>query len=275
MLTTNRIMSCFDIKELDLSPLCHDYELEIRDMNELIELISLLVLGHCRHVSRIIRGLDSNYRNIDNLTINDALGELTYETIIEENSRKVKMEKIHGWLFQMISWIALAELNGNRSGFHQFTPHSQPSMHGLDGIAVTLNKDKCIDRIIITEDKCTQSDRDTIREKVFPEFSYMESGVKNNAILQHVSLLITDEDIYTNIQNDIVRPEIRQYRIGITRQAVHNSVKKRKDLFKDYDKYVTGDDNLRRTASSICFDDVRNSMEQIRHMVIDCIKRKV
>lgn len=271
---TSRIMSCFNIKELDLSPLCHDYDLEIRDMDELIELVSRLVLGHCRHVSRIISGLAPNYPNIDSLTINDALEKLTYETIAEENSRKVKMEKIHGWLFQMISWIALAELNGNRSGFYQFTPHSQPSMHGLDGIAVTLKKDKCIDRIIITEDKCTQDDRYTIREKVFPEFIDIESGIKNNAIMQHVGLLIKDDDIYTNIQNDIVKPELRQYRIGITRQALHNSVKKRKDLYKDYDKFVTGEDDLRRTASSIFFDDVRYSMEQIRQMVIDCIRRK-
>ena len=267
-------MSCFNIKDLDLSPLCHDYELEIQNMDELIELISRLVLGHCRHVSRIIRGLAPNYPNIDSLTINDALKKLTYESILEVKSRKVEMEKIHGWLFQMMSWIALAELNGNRSVFNQFSPHSQPSMHGLDGIAVTLNKDNCIDRIIITEDKCTQEDRNTIKNLVFPEFLDMESGVKNNAIIQHVGMLIKDEETYTNIQNDIVKPELRQYRIGITRQAIHNSIEKRRNLFKDYDSFVTGDDVLRRTASSIYFDDMRNAMEQIRQMVIDCIKRK-
>lgn len=35
-----------------------------------------------------------------------------------------------------------------------------------------------IERIVITEDKCTNDARTTIRDKVWPEFSEMENGVK-------------------------------------------------------------------------------------------------
>lgn len=51
-------------------------------------------------------------------------------------------------------------------------------MHGFDGFAIKLTPDNMIERIVITEDKCTNDARTTIRDKVWPEFSEMENGVK-------------------------------------------------------------------------------------------------
>ena len=55
-------------------------------------------------------------------------------------------------------------------------------MHGIDGFAVKLTPNNTIERIVITEDKCTENAKTTIRDKVWPEFSGMENGEKNNAI---------------------------------------------------------------------------------------------
>lgn len=56
-------------------------------------------------------------------------------------------------VISMISWLQLA--NQNKGNIFQQSPHSQPSMHGFDGFAIKLTPDNMIERIVITEDKCT------------------------------------------------------------------------------------------------------------------------
>ena len=179
----------------DLSPLCKDYEFVINDIDQLVDLITRLLMGHSRHVSRVINGIAPVYPNIDQQTIQKLLYDLDLEG--RESNYIVK---VHGWLFQMISWIVLAEMHQNDTGFHQHFPHPQASMHGLDGIALTMNTDQTINRIIITEDKCTDNARSTVTQQVFPEFRQIEKGEKNNAIMQHVEALINDETVLSKIQ---------------------------------------------------------------------------
>lgn len=132
-----------------LDTLCKDYEFKINNKNQLAELIAKLVMGWSRHVSRLIKKLDPHYPDVDKATIQSKLDEL----------KNGDATKIDGWLFQMISWLVLAEQHKGNPNFFQHNPHPQPAMHGLDGIAVTLKPDGSIDRIIITEDKCTVSPR--------------------------------------------------------------------------------------------------------------------
>lgn len=83
------------------------------------------------------------------------------------------MYKVDGWLFQMISWLQLAnQYKGYR--FFNNPPHPQPSMHGIDGLAVKFTPDNTIERIVITEDKCTEDARKTITSKVWPKFPGMD-----------------------------------------------------------------------------------------------------
>lgn len=246
----------------DLSPLCKDYEYVINDIEQLAELITRLLMGHYHHVNRVITGIAPHYPNVDQPTI------LRQLEVLELSGKDDKyIEKVHGWLFQMISWIVLAEMYKYDTGFHQHYPHPQVSMHGLDGIAVKMNTDNSINRIIITEDKCTDDARNTVKQQVFPEFESIEKGEKNNAIMQHVEALIS-EDILFSIQDDILKPEYRQYRISITRQDRHDTNDGRKKLFKDYDIIVAGADVDRRTAATINMGEMRDWMEDLRLLVI-------
>lgn len=95
--------------------------------------------------------------------------ESLVKVLEKRNVSTVDMYTVDGWLFQMISWLQLAnQYKGDI--FFQQSPHSQPSMHGIDGFAVKLTPNNTIERIVITEDKCTENAKTTIRDKVWPEF---------------------------------------------------------------------------------------------------------
>lgn len=260
-------MISINCKQLD--DLCYDFEYKITDKDELADKICQLILGNCSHVSKVINGLASNPREVDKKTINSMIKQLEKRENSDED-----MYKVDGWLFQMMSWLQLAIQNiGNN--FFQQAPHPQPSMHGIDGFAVKLTNDNTIERIVISEDKCTTDARATIRDKVWPEFSEMENGIKNNAIFQQTEALIGYRlgPQFEHIQNDIENEKYRQYRIGITRQTSHNSNRGRKGLFKDYDVIISGDDVLRRTAATIRLDnDEREWMKDLQQKVLAKLK---
>jgi hypothetical protein len=242
--------------------LCVDYEFTITDKNKLADLISKLLMGWSRHVGRLIRDLDPNYPNADKATIESQIKAL------EDNDTA----KIDGWLFQMISWIVLAEqYKGER--FLQHCPHPQKAMHGFDGLAVVLNANDGIESIIITEDKCTKNPRKKITEEVFPEFVEIEEGFKNNAIMQYIGALLSD-DVLSKVQNDITNPKYRKYRISITRLKDHDSDAGRKSLFKGYDQKVSEADVNRRTCSSTNFDNMRAWMDDLRKKVIASLNQQ-
>lgn len=247
-----------------LAPLCKDYEFIVNDKNQLAELIAKLVMGWSRHVGRLIKSLDPNYPDVDKATILSQLKVL--------NSGDTT--KIDGWLFQMISWIVLAEQHKGNPKFFQHNPHPQKAMHGLDGIAVTLKVDGSIDRIIITEDKCTDNPRNKIIQEVYPEFVEIESGTKNNAIMQQVEALLSDE-VLIKVQNDITNPIYRQYRISITRLDRFNSDEGRTSLFKDYEQKVGGADVDRRTCSTTNFGNMRAWMDDLRQLVVASLTRQI
>ena len=249
-------------KQLD--PLCRDFEFVVDDKQQLADLISKLVMGWSRHVSRLIKNLDPHYPDVDRATIQSQLNVLNGGDT----------DKIDGWLFQMISWIVLAERHKANPKFFQYNPHPQKAMHGLDGIAVTLNPDGSINRIIITEDKCTDNPRNKITQEVYPEFANIEAGNKNNAIMQQVEALLSFEDLI-KVQNDIVKPKYRQYRISITRLDEHDSDEGRKKLFKDYVQKVGGTDIDRRTCSSTNFKNMRAWMDHLKQLVIASLTQQM
>lgn len=253
-----------------LDELCYDFEYQVTDKDELADKICQLILGNCGHVSKVIKGLTSTPRETDKKTIEALILQLE-----KRDNSDVDRYKVDGWLFQMISWLQLAYQYKESAFFFQQAPHPQPSMHGIDGFAVKLTSCNTIERIVITEDKCTEDAKATIMNKVWPEFRGMEKGEKNNAIFQLTEALIGYQlgEQFESIQNDIVKEKYRQYRVGITRQVTHNSDDGRKKLFRGYDKIISGNDIFRRTAATICLDDKeREWMSDLQQRVLNKLK---
>lgn len=259
----------FKLTKTNCLELVVDNEYEITDIDLLVEYVSNIILGKYKHILKIINLLSSNPSTSPNHVIDVAIEKLNV-------SGDTNIAHRDGWLFQMISWLALAHNNLDKKYFTQ-QPHIAKAQHGIDGLSIVLKDDNSIDKIIITEDKCTTNPRDMIREKVFPEFKDFEEGKKDSTLISIISSLLDHLDeggVYESIENDIYNIDFRKYRIGITREKTHNETKGRLILFKDYDEYVLGDTNVRRSGASIYFEDVRSWFQDFTELVIKCLESK-
>lgn len=254
------------LRDIDCSPLVVDYEYDISDKNLLVQYVGELILGNHRHILNVINTLSTTSPINPNISI-------TYVINMLKNPNTHKRD---GWLFQMISWISLAIKNKGEVYLSQH-PHNAPAQHGIDGLSIVLNKDDTISKIIITEDKCTTNPRMRIRKEVFPEFQAFENGEKDHALIGILSNLLSNIDsdkLLQSVQNDIFNNDFRQYRVGITREKTHNSIKGRKGLFADYDGCVVGDLPTRRSGATIYIDDLRNWMNDFAEKTIDYLESK-
>mgnify|MGYP004433473337 FL=1 len=256
----------FKFIDTDCSDSCIDEGFEILDEDTLAQYVAYLVMGYSRHVNKIIMNLG----NVDLPTLEkEHKAKIVSFLTLGEKTSDVKRYKRDGWLFQMISWLVVNLKNKDKK-IKQQHPHNQPAMHGVDGLAVIVNNGH-IEKIILTEDKCTEYPKATIQNKVFPEFKDYEEGGKNTTLLNDVgTILDMFGDDYENAHNEITNKDIRQYRIGITREAEHNSNEGRKELFNGYETIVKGEIN-RRSGSSIYLANLRDWMDRFAAKVVDKI----
>lgn len=249
----------------DFPPLVSDNEIVVGNLDHLAELIAEVMLGRYIHVQKILEAKTSTAISPDRII--DA-------TINRLNN----MDQDHrdGWIFQIISWIALHKDHiGQRYLAQQ--PHDAPAQHGLDGLAIVLDESDKIVKIIITEDKCTTNIRSTIKQKVWPEFLDFEEGSQDNKLVSRISALISQVDggrILDENMNDIFNFDLRRYRVGINRTPKYNTAKKRKSLFKGYDGCVKGADNTRRTAATFFQTDIRAWMADMKIRIIEYLESK-
>lgn len=248
---------------MDCSPLVIDNGYKVVDQTILAQWVAQLLLGNSLHITRVIEGLDSKAVNIRNKAIDSIINRLN----------TCGFYKRDGWLFQMISWLALNinlhNLHGRGKVFMN-APHTAPAQQGIDGFSLVIDDKKQIKYIVLCEDKCSEDARSIITSQIFPEFEEFEEGKYDIRVLSEVSSIIRGEDgggLLQQIQDDIVNNKYWMYRIGVTRQDEHEDEKGRKKLYKDYDKKVSGG-VIRRDAASVNLDDVRKWMAAFSQMVI-------
>lgn len=254
----------FSYINCDCSPLVVDNEYEIINEDLLAQYVGKIVLGHHSHVKRIIQTLSTKSPLASTIDI-----DLAIAAIAKGTKTLKEIEKRDGWIFQIISWLAL--LNANKQdNFYCQPPHDAPAQHGLDGVAVVLTDKLEIQNIIITEDKCTENHR-TIIPTIWHEFEEFENGLHNNKLVSRVSAMLENLDngkILESNQNMIYSKDRWVYRVGINRNNTYQPIKGRKGLFKGYDGCVKGNSPHRRYASTILKDDIRSWMEQFSQKVV-------
>lgn len=249
----------FNLIDNDCLPLVFDKEFEINNEELLAEYVGKIILGHYSHVKRIIRTL-STLPLVNQSTDID----LAIQKLDRTGKNDKDIEKRDGWVFQIISWLALFH-EYKDTVFYCQQPHDAPAQHGLDGIAIILDENSKIQSIIITEDKCTINHRVIVPE-VWKEFEKFEKGIFNNKLVSRISALIenlNDGQILEANNNEIYESALRKYRLGINRNDTYDEVpKKRKKLFKGYDTCVTGDSPHRRYGATLYQENIREWMEQ-------------
>lgn len=257
------------ITPMDCSPLVIDNAYQVVDQTKLAKWVAQLLLGNSLHITRVIEGLDSKAVNMRDKAIDSIIIRL----------KTCGVYKRDGWLFQMISWIALNinlhSIHGSGKVFMN-APHTAPAQHGIDGFSLVIDDKKQIKYIVLCEDKCTEDARNIITSQIFPEFKDFEEGKYDNRVLAEVSSIIRGEDggvLLQNIQDDIVNNKYWMYRIGVTRQNNHDTKEGREALYEGYDKKVPGVVD-RRDSASVNLNDVRKWMESFSKKVIRELESK-
>jgi len=246
----------YSYSRTDHKPLCYETEFVVNDFKKLAQQVGLLLLGKHRHVSSILADKHKTIPSSTDVMIDRAQIQLTVNTEIERWKRD-------GWLFQMMTWISLRVEQAGINLISQ-APHTNPAQHGIDGLAVVLTSTNRIKTIIIAEDKYTENPRSTLKDKVWPEFMLFEKGEFDSQLVTIITMLLgnlDDDEIDKIIENDVYKNSNRIYRAGITPLHTHSNAKKRKKLFKGYDKCVTGPNQIRREALTFYQPNIRTWMD--------------
>lgn len=242
------------------APLVHGFKIEVINRSLLAKYVATLLLGYQNHIERIIQSQAIKNPSIPDKNIDKLIQKI----------REIETIKRDGWIFQMISWIAV-RLASKEEIIHSQIPHSAPAQHGIDGISVILNKQGKIERIIITEDKATDNPRNVIQQQVFPEFKEYENGDHDSKLVNGITGFlknISPDNLLEEIQNDIYRIDLRKYRIGITHDDSYNNSDGYSRLFKDYESAVLDADNNRRSADTFSNNNLRPWFDEFSELII-------
>ena len=123
---------------MDCSPITSDNGYKVVDMDLLAKWIAQLLMGNSVHITRIIEGLAPHYANLRNEAIDSLVAKIDVPS-----GDKVAIYKRDGWLFQMISWIALnmnLHASFKKEQIYMNVPHTAPAQQGIDGFALVLDK---------------------------------------------------------------------------------------------------------------------------------------
>jgi hypothetical protein len=254
-------------KLTDHNPLLHETEMIVRDIDLLAQHIGHLILGKHRHVAEILAAKYSASPPSTSVMIDRAIKQLTVSTDEERHRRD-------GWLFQYMTWITM-RMNVVDEKLITQPPHENPGQHGIDGLGIILTANNEIKAIIIAEDKFTENPRKMIREMVWPEFALFEKGEFDSQLVNKVTGLLNHldaDEVDKMIANDIYKIDNRIYRAGITPLFTANTPKKRKKLFKDYDKNVKGVNHERRHGVTFTDADIRAWMDNLSKKIINSLE---
>ncbi|MFC3356120.1 hypothetical protein [Sphingobacterium zeae] len=257
----------FNHSKIDHTPLVHETELIINDLQKLVEQVGLLLLGHHRHIAAVLAAKKRTAPPSTDVMIDRAQKQLCPNTDTE-------VWKRDGWLFQMMTWISVRMEYSGVTLISQ-APHTNMAQHGIDGLAIVLTATKRIEALIIAEDKYTENPRPTLKDQVWPEFKLFEKGEFDSQLVTQISMLlgdVDDEDLETIIKNDIYKKENRVYRAGITPLSTHSTPKKTKRLFNGYDDCVSGANQIRRQALTFRQADIRQWMVNFSSLIFNFLE---
>ena len=163
-----------------LGELCSGNSWEVTNEEVLARQIASVALGQSRHVERVLAGAGLGPLPDVPSAATAAIEMLTVDGV--DSSHR------DGWMFQVMSWIAAHRAD---PGGLIRAPQMQLAQKGFDGLQLRLDHDnQVVAAAVIFEDKATSNPRDTIRDQVWPEFSKLEHGKRDNLLTAEVVALL-------------------------------------------------------------------------------------
>ena len=221
-----------------LSGICSGYSWEVADEPLLAQQIASVAIGQSRHIARVLAGAQLGPPPTTASAATAAMEMLTAPD----------GDPMHrdGWMFQVMSWIAAHRAT---PGGLIRAPQMQLAAKGFDGLQLLLdNENEVVAAAVIFEDKATSNPRATIRDRVWPEFSTIERGARDNLLTAEVvALLRTQPDLDPEraIQ-EVIWGRVRHYRVSVTVDSTYRGDGERRTLFRGYDTIAVGAANRRR-----------------------------
>jgi hypothetical protein len=251
---------------LTLSPFtngasCRGSVWTILDEDHLAALVARVLLGHYRHVMKLLAGIPGAAP----ATPAQALAAVQAKLVVPEGKDPWHRD---GLLFQIISWIA-SNREAGPDGIVRY-PHIQEANKGFDNVRVVVEPGaEILSAVVIGEDKATDDPRGTVRDKVWPEILILEAGERDHELMQEITHMLAgrpDLDVDTIISS-VVWERVRRYRVSVTVGAGHATPAGRRSLFKGYETVAQGDDVERRSGCLLVVDDLRPWMEKFAKRV--------
>ncbi len=245
--------------------LCYGNTWVVADQLALAQQIARVALGQSRHVQKILAGASLGAQPT---TRNAAAGAIELLTVAKGEDPWHR----DGWMFQVLSWVAAHRA---APGGIIRAPHMILAHKGFDGVQLEVEKGK-VKAAIIFEDTATENARTTIREDVWPEFTALEAGDRENVLTAEVTaLLATQPNIDPDIAiENVIWNHVRQYRISITVGDSHADETGRRRLFKGYDQVAAGE-RQRRRGETLHVRDLRKWMQGLADQAIAAVHAEV
>ncbi|EJB1764048.1 hypothetical protein MUE07_005045 [Vibrio parahaemolyticus] len=242
--------------------LCRGHVWQITNEPALVDLVANLLMGKQLHVEKILSGGSARSLKYTENVINDAIKNLTLDDPDTPYHRD-------GLIFQIFSWIAAYTVKSEDSIIK--APHLVQAQKGFDGLQINV-KDGQVKDVVIFEDKATESPRNTIREKVWPEFKAFNSGQRENELQQEVTTLLSMKpDVVDDLEEAIETifwEQSRKFRVAITADKSHLGDKGKERLFKGYDKVIPNGTVDFRKAELVYISNLRAWMQQFSEKTI-------
>jgi hypothetical protein len=268
----NRLCSLSNVKKspikltaCDHAPVCHGYHWQITDEETLAKLVAWVAVGRYHRAHEIL----TTVKRLPKPTPTDGARKQAIERLTVAGS--VTREHRDGWVFQIISWIAACTQAGRK--IRTSIPHTQLAGKGFDGIHVPLTeKGKSFELITICEDKATEYPRNTVSQKVWPEFEDVEEGRRDSELTAELTAILERAAVpdIERLLESVQWQENRHYRVSVT-------VTKSEDadwggLFKGYQDAVDGSEVKKRRAETLCLPDLRKWMDAFCIKVIKIVR---
>ena len=225
------------------------------DLEALASMVALLALGQCSHVERLLRSSAVAEAIPADYAITAAIKSLSVTTGRDPWHRD-------GWVFQLVSWLAAVE----ESSAITRAPQMDQASKGFDGFQIEVDsKTGSIIRAVVFEDKATSSPRDTVRDKIWPEFADIEAQNRHPAIAVEISALlkgiVTDAEIPDAVDRILRDPEGLAYRASVTTRN-HATLQDYGGLFDGFENAVPGH-RRRRRANVLEVSDLRTWVDDL------------
>jgi len=250
------------------STVCEGHEWNITDEDRLAALVADLLLGSHRHVSKILRALESKKTMSSDQQIDDLVELLNDVPDIKlPHTEQYKRYARDGWLFQMISWIAIRKMSPNAL---TAIPHTQPTAKGFDNLIVEVENGHLVG-VIVGEDKATENPRSTVRNLVWPEIKEMEAGHSDSALKSEVTAIVERGGFGEEVDRmlkQVFWEKLRKYRVAVAGPiTTHNKV------FKEFHMKAPGD-VTRRHGEVLNLKKLREWFDEFSQKVIVALENR-